>query len=94
MEVIAAMMFYAMAENIKENTSRISVLEQHVVQISHKLENVDFDLMKLMGAHSAHAARSNFIDEEHDDSIGNNKNNIDLLIDTLADALISNDASN
>ena len=94
MEIIAAMLFYTMAENIKDNTSRIDVLEQHIVEISHKIENVDFDLMKLIGAHSAHASRSNFIDEEHDDSISNNKNNIDLLINTLADVLTSDDAYN
>ena len=50
--------------------------------------------MKLIGAHSAHAARSNFIDEEHDGLIENNKNNIDLLIDTIADAFTSDDESN
>ena len=94
MEVIAAMIFFAMSEDIKDKDARIGLLEQHIVEISHKVENIDFDLMKLIGAHSAHAARSDFIDEEHDDSISNNKNNIDLLIDTLADALTSNDASN
>ena len=94
MEIIAAMIFYAMAEDIKDKDARIGLLEQHIVEIHHKVENMDFDLMKLIGAHSAHAARSNFIDEEHDDLIQNNKNNIDLLIDTLADALTTTDESN
>ena len=94
MEIIAAMIFYSMAEDIKDNDARIGLLEKHIVEIHHKVENIDFDLMKLIGAHSAHAARSNFIDEEHDDLIENNKNNIDLLIDTLADALTTTDESN
>ena len=94
MEIIAAMIFYSMAEDIKDKDARIGLLEQHIVEIHHKVENMDFDLMKLIGAHSAHAARSNFIDEEHDDLIQNNKNNIDLLIDTLADALTTTDESN
>ena len=88
------MIFYSMAEDIKDKDARIGLLEKHIVEIHHKVENIDFDLMKLIGAHSAHAARSNFIDEEHDDSIQNNKNNIDLLIDTLADALTTTDESN
>tara|TARA_B100000035_G_C20923776_1_gene519697 strand:+ start:218 stop:502 length:285 start_codon:yes stop_codon:yes gene_type:complete len=94
MEIIAAMIFYSMAEDIKDKDARIGLLEKHIVEIHHKVENIDFDLMKLIGAHSAHAARSNFIDEEHDDLIENNKNNIDLLIDTLADALTTTDESN
>ena len=94
MEIIAAMIFYSMAEDIKDKDARIGLLEQHIVEIHHKVENMDFDLMKLIGAHSAHAARSNFIDEEHDDLIQNNKNNIDLLIDTLADALTTTNESN
>ena len=94
MEIIAAMIFYSMAEDIKDKDTRIGLLEQHIVEISHKVENIDFDLMKLIGAHSAHAARSEFIDQEHDDLIDNNKNNIDLLIDTLADVFTSNDESN
>tara|TARA_R100000231_G_C5200872_1_gene127368 strand:- start:224 stop:508 length:285 start_codon:yes stop_codon:yes gene_type:complete len=94
MEIIAAIMFYSMAEDIKDKDARIGLLEQHIVEIHHKVENIDFDLMKLIGAHSAHAARSNFIDEEHDALIENNKNNIDLLIDTIADAFTSNDESN
>ena len=68
--------------------------QENIVEIHHKVENIDFDLMKLIGAHSAHAARSNFIDEEHDALIENNKNNIDLLIDTIADAFTSDDESN
>jgi len=94
MEVIAAIIFFAMSEDIKDKDARISLLEQHVVEMSHKVENIDFGLMRLIGAHSAHATRSNIADEEHDAAISNNKNNIDLLIDTLADALTSNDASN
>ena len=48
MEIIAAMIFYAMAEDIKDKDARIGLLEQHIVEIHHKVETMDFDLMKLM----------------------------------------------
>ena len=76
MEIIAAMIIYALAEGIKENDARMDDLQAQVVDLNN-------DYLKLSGAHSALAARQRVDHDTHHAKIDSNMEKIDGVLDAL-----------
>ena len=76
MEIIAAMIIYALAEGIKENDARMDDLQEQIVDINN-------DFLKLSGAHSALSARHRLDHDTHHAKIDENTAKIDGVMDAL-----------
>ncbi len=72
MEIIAAMIIYALAEGIKENDARIDAVQEEVVS----LEN---SFLKLAGKHSALYAQHHLDHDTHHAKIDDIKEQLDAL---------------
>ena len=69
MEIIAAIIIYALAEDIKDNKAMLLDVQEQIVDLNH-------DFLKLSGAHSSLSARHRVDHDAH-------HKKIDELIDTV-----------
>lgn len=62
MEIIAAMIIYALAEDIKENKATMADLQEQITDVNN-------DFLKLAGAHSSLAAQHKLDHDTHHEKI-------------------------
>jgi predicted RNase H-like nuclease (RuvC/YqgF family) len=77
--VYAFILFAAAGEEIKENDAEIAALETRVEQLEDTTKTHQKTILSLSGAHSAHAARSNLKDNQHDSQIEANQSTTERL---------------
>jgi hypothetical protein len=83
MEIIAVMIVYALAEDIKENKATMVDLQEQIVELND-------DFLRLSGAHSSLYAQHKLDHDTHHAKIDANTKKINGLIDTLEESLSSN----
>jgi len=83
MEIIAAMIIYALAEDIKDTKATTQDLQEQIVDIND-------DFLRLAAAHADLHARQKLDHDTHHQKIEDNKKKIEGLIDTLEESFSNN----
>lgn len=83
MEIIAAMIIYALAEDIKDTKATTQDLQEQIVDIND-------DFLRLAASHADLHARQKLDHDTHHAKIDANKQKIDDLVNTLEESFSNN----